>query len=63
MSIFWGYGKFGAGQAFFADIENRYGVVNVRAQGNLSVEEQRKITAEVEQRISTIPWYSTALWL
>jgi len=55
MSIFWGYGKFGAGQAFFADIENRYGVVNVRAQGNLSVEEQRKITAEVEQRISTIP--------
>jgi len=55
ISIFWGYGKFGAGQAFFADIENRYGVVNVRAQGNLSVEEQRKITAEVEQRISTIP--------
>jgi len=55
LSIFWGYGKFGAGQAFFADIENRYGVVNVRAQGNLSVEEQRKITAEVEQRISTIP--------
>jgi len=55
MSIFWGYGKFGAGQAFFADIENRYGVVNVRAQGNLSVEEQRKITAEVERRISTIP--------
>ena len=55
LSIFWGYGKFGAGQAFFADIENRYGVVNVRAQGNLSVEEQRKITAEVEQRIITIP--------
>jgi len=55
LAIFLGYGKFGAGQAFFADIENRYGVVNVRAQGNLSVEEQRKITAEVEQRISTIP--------
>ena len=55
LSIFWGYGKFGAGQAFFADIENRYGVVNVRAQGNLSIEEQRKITAEVEQRINTIP--------
>ena len=55
LSIFYGYGKFGAGQAFFADIENRYGVVNVRAQGNLSIEEQRKITAEVEQRINTIP--------
>ena len=54
VSIFFGYGKFGAGQAFFADIENRYGVVNVRAQGNLSVEERRKITAEVEQRISSI---------
>jgi multidrug efflux pump len=54
VSIFFGYGKYGAGQAFFADIENRYGVVNVRAQGNLSVEERRKITAEVEQRISSI---------
>lgn len=54
LSIFYGYGKFGAGQAFFADIENRYGVVNVRAQGNLSIEDQREITAEVEQRISTI---------
>ena len=54
VSIFFGYGKYGAGQAFFADIENCYGVVNVRAQGNLSVEERRKITAEVEQRISSI---------
>ncbi|MBT5104768.1 MAG: efflux RND transporter permease subunit [Porticoccaceae bacterium] len=54
VSIFFGYGKYGAGQAFFADIENRYGVVNVRAQGNLSVEERLKITAEVEQRISSI---------
>jgi len=54
IGIFFSYGKFGAGQAFFADIENRYGMVNVRALGNLSVEERRKITAEVEQKISSI---------
>ncbi len=54
IGIFFSYGKFGAGQAFFADIENRYGIVNVRALGNLSVEERRKITAEVEQKISSV---------
>ena len=54
IGIFFSYGKFGAGQAFFADIENRYGMVNVRALGNLSVEERRKITAEVEQKISSV---------
>ena len=54
IGIFFSYGKFGAGQAFFADIENRYGMVNVRALGNLSVEERRQITAEVEQKISSI---------
>ena len=54
MGIFFSYGKFGAGQAFFADIENRYGIVNVRALGNLSVEERRQITAEVEQKISSV---------
>jgi multidrug efflux pump len=54
IGIFFSYGKLGAGQAFFADIENRYGIVNVRALGNLSVEERRKITAEVEQKISSI---------
>ena len=55
ISIFFAYGKFGAGQAFFADIENRYGMVNVRALGNLSVDEQRQITAEVERKISALP--------
>jgi multidrug efflux pump len=54
IGIFFSYGKLGAGQAFFADIENRYGIVNVRALGNLSVEERRKITAEVEQKISSV---------
>ena len=34
--------------------ENRFGSVVVRAQGNLSIEEQRKITAQVEQKFSSI---------
>ena len=37
LGIFFSYTKFGAGQAFFADIENRYGMVSIRALGNLSV--------------------------
>lgn len=52
VSIFYGYGKFGAGLEFFTDTENRFGIATVRAQGNLSVAEQRQLTAQVEQRFS-----------
>ena len=54
LGIFFSYSKFGAGQAFFADIENRYGIVTVRALGNLSVEERRHITAKVEQELNKV---------
>jgi len=54
LAIFVSYGKFGAGQDFFAHIENRYGIVNVRAQGNLSVDERREITKGVEQVIAAV---------
>ena len=50
--IFYGYGKFGAGLEFFTETENRFGIGTVRAQGNLSVEEKRQLTAQVEQRFS-----------
>ena len=52
VGIFQVYGKFGAGLEFFTDTENRFGIGTVRAQGNLSVEEQRQLTAQVEQRLA-----------
>ena len=52
--VFKGYGMFGAGMEFIPVLENRFGSVVVRAQGNLSVEEQRQITLQVEQKFSSI---------
>ncbi len=54
IAIFVSYGKFNAGQDFFAHIENRYGMVDVRAQGNLSVQERKEITRKVEQVVASI---------
>lgn len=54
VSVFFLYGKFGAGQEFFAEIENEYGMAEVRAQGNLSIEEQLDITMKVQDIIATV---------
>ena len=52
VGIFYGYGKFGAGLEFFTETENRFGMATLRAQGNLSIEEQRQLTAQVESKFS-----------
>lgn len=52
IGVFYGYGKFGAGLEFFTETENRFGMATLRAQGNLSIEEQRQLTAQVESRFS-----------
>ena len=54
VSIFNLYGKFNAGQEFFTPIESQYGMVGVRAQGNLSIEEQREITFKVQDVVSDV---------
>ena len=54
VSIFLLYGKFGAGQEFFAEIENQYGMAEVRAQGNLSIQEQLDITLKVQDIIASV---------
>ena len=54
VSVFFLYGKFGSGQEFFADIENQYGMAEVRAQGNLSIEEQLDITMKVQEIIASV---------
>lgn len=52
--IFYLYGKFNAGQEFFTPIESQYGIVEVRAQGNLAIEEQRDLTLKVNNLVSQI---------
>ena len=54
VGIFNLYGKFNAGQEFFAAIESQYGMASVRAQGNLSIEEQRKITFQVQDIVADV---------
>ena len=54
LTIFFGYTKFGAGMVFFAEVENQFGTITVRAQGNLSVEQKRALTAQVEARVKGI---------
>ncbi|MDA8664320.1 efflux RND transporter permease subunit, partial [Porticoccaceae bacterium] len=53
-AIFFMYGKFNAGQEFFTPIESQYGIVEIRAQGNMSIEEQRQITLQVNDIVSQV---------
>ncbi len=54
VAIFQLYGKFNAGQEFFAEIESQYGMAEVRAQGNLSIEEQLDITMKVQDIVANV---------
>jgi len=54
VGIFFTYGKFNGGQEFFAQIESQYGMLEVRAQGNLSIDEQREITLKIHEIVSEI---------
>lgn len=53
-AIFEIYGANNNGVIFFAETEETAGIVAVRAQGNLSVEETRRIVADVEKRLLTL---------
>jgi len=55
VSIFVGFGMFNAGIEFFNDAEQKYGMVSVRAQGNLSVDESRELVQAVERRALQVP--------
>lgn len=52
--IFTSYSKFGAGVEFFVETEQILGEVSIRAQGNISVEEARKISAEIEKKVMAV---------
>ena len=45
------YGTFGNGVEFFPDIEPDFGLVQVRARGNLSIQEKDQLVRQVEERL------------
>ncbi len=53
------YGKFGNGVEFFPDIEPDYGLVQVRARGNLSIHEKDALVRQVEERLLGMPEIET----
>jgi multidrug efflux pump len=55
VGVFELYGKYNVGQEFFTAIESQYGMAEVRAQGNLSIEEQLDITLKVQDVVSAVP--------
>ena len=42
-STFWAYGQYGSGLIYFSDGENKFAMVNLRARGNLSVDETNEL--------------------
>ncbi len=53
------YGTFGNGVEFFPDIEPDYGLVQVRARGNLSIHEKDALVRQVENRLLDMPELET----
>ncbi|MBS7704623.1 efflux RND transporter permease subunit [Chelatococcus asaccharovorans] len=53
------YARFGNGVEFFPSVEPDYGLVQVRARGNLSIAEKDKLVREVESRLLGLPELGT----
>lgn len=58
-SIFAAYYLFPTGMIFFAETEQQYATVHVRAQGNLSVVEVRDMVQDVERIVLSVPGVKT----
>lgn len=53
------YGRFGNGVEFFPEVEPDYALVQVRARGNLSIDEKNTLVRHVEDRILGMPELET----
>lgn len=51
------YGIFGVGVEFFPDLGSDFVNINVHARGNLSIDEKSKFISDVENQISTMPYF------
>ncbi|MGV6872714.1 efflux RND transporter permease subunit [Pseudochelatococcus sp. B33] len=59
VGVIFAYGRFGNGVEFFPAVEPEYGVVQVRARGNLSITEKDRLVREVETRLAGMPELET----
>ncbi|WP_295798458.1 efflux RND transporter permease subunit [uncultured Microbulbifer sp.] len=55
VAIFLAFNIFNPGVEFFTDTEEQYGNVEVRAQGNLSMEEKKALVSPVERAVMDVP--------
>jgi multidrug efflux pump len=55
VGVFTAYARFGNGVEFFPKVEPEYGLVHVRARGNLSLEEKDRLVGEVERTLFSMP--------
>ena len=51
VATFWAYGQYGKGFIFFNDTEPKYASLDIRARGNLSVDEINVLVQEVENQV------------
>src|SRR5262249_52925958 len=59
VAVFQSYGRFGHGVEFFPNVEPDFGLVQVRARGNLAIAEKNRLVAEIERRLLQMPELST----
>ena len=59
VAVPYGYGKYGSGVEFFPDVEPEFGLLYVKARGNLSIEEKDALVRQAEQRILGWPGIAT----
>lgn len=59
VSVPFAYGKYGKGVIFFPDVEPEFGLLYVKARGNLSIYEKDALVAQAEKRILGWPGVAT----
>jgi multidrug efflux pump len=59
VSVPYAYAKYGKGVIFFPDVEPEYGLLYVKARGNLSIAEKDALVAQAEARILGWPGIET----
>lgn len=61
VSVFIGYGHFGKGVEFFPNIEPESANLDIRARGNLSLDEKDALVRQVEQQVIGLPELSSVV--
>lgn len=59
VAVIQAYGRFGHGVEFFPDVEPDFGLVQVRARGNLAITEKDKLVKTIEERLLGMKELST----